>query len=66
MFDNITSTLINYTLLIIGSITGLMGLQQFDLIMAVFLKFISLISFVCFILINKDKIKEGWKSLFKK
>lgn len=66
MFDNITSTLINYTLLIIGSITGLMGLQQFDLIMAIFLKFISLISFVCFILINKDKIKEGWKSLFKK
>lgn len=66
MFDNITLTLTNYTLLVLGSITGLMGLQQFDLIMAIFLKFISLISFVCFILINKDKIKEGWKSLFKK
>jgi uncharacterized membrane protein YuzA (DUF378 family) len=66
MFDNITLTLTNYTLLVLGSITGLMGLQQFDLIMAIFLKFVSLASFICFILINKDKIKEGWKSLFKK
>lgn len=65
MFDNITLSITNYTLLFVGSITGLMGLQQFDLIMAIFLKFVSLASFICFILINKDKIKEGWKSLFK-
>lgn len=66
MFDNITLSLTNFTLLILGSITGLMGLQQFDLIMAVFLKFVSLASFICFLLINKDKIKQGWKDLFKK
>lgn len=66
MFDNITLSLTNFTLLILGSITGLMGLQQFDLIMAIFLKFVSLASFICFLLINKDKIKQGWKDLFKK
>lgn len=66
MFDNITLSLTNFTLLILGSITGLMGLQQFDLIMAIFLKFVSLASFICFLLINKDKIKQGWKELFKK
>lgn len=66
MFNNITESIISYTLLFVASVTGLMGLQQFDLIMAIFLKFISLISFVCFILINKDKIKKGWRDLFKK
>lgn len=66
MFDDLTHTLTTYTLLILGGITGLMGLQQFDLIMAIILKFISLASFICFLLINKDKIKEGWQSFFKK
>lgn len=66
MFDDLTHTLTTYTLLILGGVTGLMGLQEFDLIMAIILKFISLASFGCFLLINKDKIKEGWKSLFKK
>jgi uncharacterized membrane protein YuzA (DUF378 family) len=66
MFNNITESIVSYTLLFVASVTGLMGLQQFDLIMAIFLKFVSLASFICFILINKDKIKKGWRDLFKK
>ena len=66
MFDDFPHPFINTMLLFLASITGLMGLQQFDLIMAIVLKFVSLISFICFLLINKDKIKEGWNSLFKK
>lgn len=54
--------LLNYTL--VGS--GAAGTatvqfwQNMDLGMSIFLKFISLASFICFLLINQIKIKEGW------
>jgi len=43
--------------------------QNLDLGMSLFLKLISLASFVCFLLINQDKIQSGWikfKGRFKR
>lgn len=40
--------------------------QHIDLILAIIVKCISALSFGCFILINQDKIKEGWRKMIEK
>lgn len=54
--------IINY--LLVGSGTTGFATAEFwqniDLGMSVFLKFISLASFICFLLINQDKISSGY------
>jgi len=63
--------LFNYILVSAGTVgTATVTLwQNIDLGMSLFLKLISLASFICFLLINQDKIQSGWikfKSRFKK
>lgn len=56
-------------LLTIGAITGGLTLADFDLYLSIFLKFISIASFICYLLINQDNIRAGWikfKNKFKK
>jgi hypothetical protein len=52
----------NFALLVVGAVTGLLGLENLDLLLGIILKCTSLISFGCFLLINRVKIKDGWKS----
>lgn len=62
--------ILNYILFTTGTATAAIGLNlsNIDLWMSLFLKFISLVSFICFLLINQDLIHIGWvkfKSRFK-
>lgn len=56
-------------LLKIALFTASLTLVQFDLYLSIFLKFISIASFICYLLINQDNIRSGWikfKKKFKK
>lgn len=56
---------LNYILFTTGSTTAAVGLNwsNIDLGLSIFLKFVSLASFICFLLINYSKIMIGWRSL---
>lgn len=51
-----------------GTATANFTLQNINEVLAIILKFISLASFACYILINQDAIESGWikmKNRFK-
>jgi hypothetical protein len=71
MWDKIQEAT-SYFLITTGLTTATLGinLTALDLGMSLLLKFVSLASFICFLLINQDKISEGYKkvinNLYKK
>lgn len=59
---------VSYLLFITGSTTAAVGLNlsAIDLGMSLLLKFVSLASFICYILINQDNISVGYKKAINK
>lgn len=53
-------TLAGKALLAIGTAAAGFTMADIDLALSIFLKFVSIASFVCYLLINQDKIKHGW------
>lgn len=59
------NTLVGKLLFLIATITGYTGfsLQEFDLYLGIFLKFLSVISFILFVLINHKSIIRNYREV---
>lgn len=53
-------TMVGRLLIILGMISGGLTLTTFDLYLSILLKFISISSFICYLLVNQGAIKKGW------
>lgn len=62
----LVNSIMNIFLLIAGAVTAKVGLELTDLILGIFLKITSLVSFGAFMLINWHHIKHWYKIYFKK
>lgn len=56
-----TQEILDAVLLAVAVPTGLAGMQELDLILAIILKAVSIVSFSLIVVINWNKIKNLWK-----
>lgn len=56
-----TQEVLDVILLGVAVPTGLAGMQELDLILAIILKAVSIVSFSLIVVINWNKIKNLWK-----
>lgn len=65
--DNGFSPLLNISLLLITGVGSLVAniFEHMNLFLSIITKIIPIISFVLYLIINLDRIKDGWKNLFK-
>lgn len=62
------NSILGTILLTLGTFSGGLTLTDLDLYLSIGLKFVSFVSFMCYLLINQDAIKKGWvkfKNKFK-